>query len=192
MSERSWELPSSVALDGELDAAETLELLDAMAGEPECREHWRRLRDFDHQLDPMVQPATATLPRPRRFGRTAAWLLVPAAAIIALLVLQPGTTRIESLPDPEGRPLTVRLQENEGEMTDMRFVELVVEVLQADHRYQEKMREVLDEVRPEASLAEAGSSEDDADLTERIAFADETEPATRIDELPWEALAGIH
>ena len=86
----------------------------------------------------------------------------------------------------------VRLQENEGEMTDVRFVELVVEVLQADTRYQEKMREVLEEVRPEASLAEAGSSEDDANLTERIAFADENENDTRIDELPWEALAGIH
>ena len=75
---------------------------------------------------------------------------------------------------------------------DDRFVELVVEVLQADQRYQEKMREVLEEVRPEASLAEAGSSERDLHRTERVAFAEEESPANTIDELPWEALAGIH
>ena len=28
--------------------------------------------------------------------------------------------------------------------------------------------------------------------TERVAYAEEESPATAIDELPWEALAGIH
>ena len=95
-----------------------------------------------------------------------------------MLLLRPDVVRVESLPDPDGRPLTVRLQE-EGAMTEARFVELVVEVLQADHRYQEKMLEVLEEVRPEASLAEGGSNEDDPHRTERVAFADENSPPTR-------------
>ena len=52
----------------ELDAAETLELLDAMADDPDCRESWRHLRAFDRQLDPMVQPADKALPRQRRIS----------------------------------------------------------------------------------------------------------------------------
>lgn len=191
MNEKSWELSSSAALDGELDAVETLELLDDMAGDPACRENWHRVRAMDRHLDPVIVPAARPLNRPRsRFAR--AWWLAPvaAAALFAVLLLRPDTIRVDSLPDPDGQALTVRLEE--GEMTDARFVELVVEVLQADQRYQEKMREVLQEVRPEASLAEAGSSEADLNRTERVAFAEEDSPATTIDELPWEALAGIH
>jgi hypothetical protein len=196
MSERSWELDSSAALDGELDPVETLELLDAMATESECREHWLRLRAFDRQLDPVIRPADRDLPARRRTRIARAWWLAPmaAAALFVFAVLQPELTELRSLPDPEGQPLTVRLQANEGEMTEARFVELVLEVLQADQRYQDKMLEVLEEVRPDASLAEAGSSEDDDGRTERLALA-ETEdegPATPMDELPWEALAGIH
>jgi hypothetical protein len=78
-------------------------------------------------------------------------------------------------------------------MTDARFVELVLEVLQADQRYRDKMFEVLQEVRPEASLAEAGSPEDDGRTSERLVLADDEEGiATPMDELPWEALAGNH
>mgnify|MGYP001823173778 CR=1 FL=1 len=192
MNDRSWERSSSAALDGDLDPVETLELLDDMADDPQCREYWRRARAMDRQLDPLILPADRPLRGSR--GRIAwAWWLAPvaAAALFAVLLLQPDTIRVDGLPDPDGRPLTVRLEE--GEMTDARFVELVVEVLQADQRYQEKMREVLEEVRPQASLAEAGSSESDLNRTERVAFAEEEEsPAATIDELPWEALAGIH
>ena len=191
MNEKSWELSSSAALDGELDPVETLELLDDMADDDACRQNWRHMRAMDRELDPIVVPATRPLGRVRhRLAR--AWWLAPvaAAALFAVLLLRPGVVRVDSLPDPDGRPLTVRLQE--GDMTDDRFVELVVEVLQSDQRYQEKMREVLEEVRPEASLAEAGSTEGDLHRTERVAFADEESPSISIDELPWEALAGIH
>jgi hypothetical protein len=191
MNEKSWELSSSAALDGELDPVETLELLDDMAGDPECRSNWRRVRTMDRRLDEMIVPAGRPLRRARSRAARAWWLApIAAAALFAVLTLRPDTIHVDSLPDPGGQPLTVRLEE--GEMTDARFVELVVEVLQADLRYQEKMREVLDEVRPEASLAEAGSSEADLNRTERVAFADEESPANATDELPWEALAGIH
>ena len=191
MNEKTWELSSSAALDGELDPVETLELLDDMAGDHECRENWRRVRAMDRHLDPMIVPADRPL-RPARGRVSRAWWIAPvaAAALFAVLLLRPDTLRVDGLPDPDGAPLTVRLEE--GEMTDARFVELVVEVLQADQRYQQKMREVLEEVRPNASLAEAGSSEADLNRTERVAFAEEDSPATTIDELPWEALAGIH
>jgi hypothetical protein len=191
MNEKSWELSSSAALDGELDPVETLELLDDMADDADCRENWRRARSMDRHLDPMIVPANRPLRAARR-GVARAWWFVPvaAAALFAALLLRPDMIRMDSMSDPGGQPLTVRLEA--GEMTDARFVELVVEVLQADQRYQEKMREVLAEVRPEASLAEAGSSEADLNRTERVAFADEESPATAIDELPWEALAGIH
>lgn len=191
MNDRSWELSSSAALDGELDPVETLELLDDMAGDPACRENWLRVRAMDRRLDPMVVPASRPLAAAR--GRLVrVWWLAPvaAAALFAALLLPPDVVQVDSLPAPGGQPLTVRLEE--GDMTDARFVELVVEVLQADQRYQEKMREVLEEVRPEASLAEAGSSEGDLHRTERVAMAEEDSPAAVIDELPWEALAGIH
>ena len=167
MNEKTWELSSSAALDGELDPVETLELLDDMAGDPECRENWRRVRAMDRHLDPMIVPAHRPL-RPARRRVARAWWLAPVAAValLAVLLLRPDAVRIDSLPDPDGQPLSVRLEE--GEMTDARFVELVVEVLQADQRYQEKMREVLEEVRPQASLAEAGSSEADLNRTREI------------------------
>lgn len=191
MNEKSWELSASTALDGELDPVETLELLDDMAADPGCRAHWRRIRALDAQLDPLVAPAKRPLPASRR-TRAWIWGLAPvaAAALFALLLLRPDAIRVDRMPAPDGQPLTVHLQA--GEMTDARFVELVVELLQSDQRYQDKMREVLEEVRPAASLAEAGSTERAPRRTERVAFADAETPATVIDELPWEALAGIH
>ena len=191
MSEQGWELSSSAALDGELDAVETLELLDVMADEPACRDHWRRMRAADRHLDPLVAPAGRRL-RPARRGPARAWWIAPvvASALFAVLLLRPESTPPDGSMDPAARELTVRLEG--GGMTDTRFVDLVVEMLQADQRYQEKMIEVLAEVRPAASLAEAGSSEADLNRTERVAFADDEKSATDIDELPWEALAGIH
>lgn len=191
MNEKSWELSSSAALDGELEPFETLELLDDMARDAACRENWMRARSLDRRLDPLIAPPAERLrPRARRLARV--WWAAPiaAAALLALLLVRPQTLRVESLPDPAGEPLVVRLAE--GDMTDARFVELVVEVLQSDQHYQQKMREILEEVRPEASLAESGSTESGRGRTERVAFADQESPTTSIDELPWEALAGIH
>jgi hypothetical protein len=191
VNEKSWELSASAALDGELDPVETLALLDDMAADPECRAHWRRIRELDRRLDPLVVPAERPLPVARP-ARAWIWGLAPvaAAALFALLLLRPDTIRVDPVPAPDGQPLTVHLQA--GEMTDARFVELVVELLQSDRVYQDKMREVLEEVRPQASLAEAGSTERAPRRAERVAFADAESPAAVIDELPWEALAGIH
>lgn len=193
MNERSWELPASAALDRELDGEETLELLDSMADDADCRAHWLRLREFEHQLAPLVQPAATRL-RPTGFGLRASWWLVPvaAAAILVLGLFVTHSMRVQQLPGPDGDPLTVRLAENQGQMSEARFVEIVVEVLQADPRYQAKMLEVLEEVRPEASLAEAGSPEIDPRRADRLARGTEEESTTRNRELPYEAVAGIH
>jgi len=193
MNERSWELPASAALDRELDAEETLELLDAMSDDADCRAHWRRLREFDQQLAPLVQPAVTRL-RPAGFGHRTTWWLAPvaAAAILVIGLFMSRATQVQQLPGPGDNPLTVRLAENRGEMSEARFVEIVVEVLQADQRYQAKMLEVLEEVRPEASLAEAGSPEIDPRRSDRLALGTEDESTTRNGELPYEAVAGIH
>lgn len=193
MSERPWEIAASVALDGELDPTETLELLDAMADDEECRSHWRRLRAVDRELDAVVRPATRSLTaRGRRPGIL--WWAAPlaAAALFAVLLLRPDPGPIQSLPDPEGQPLTIRLSDGESGMTDHRFVQLVVEVLKSDQRYQQKMLEVLEEVRPEASLAEAGSGEGEPESRERLVLGHEEGPDSGEGGLPWEALAGIH
>jgi hypothetical protein len=71
-------------------------------------------------------------------------------------------------------------------------VEIVVEVLQADPRYLAKMLEVLEEVRPDASLAEAGSPENDPRQSRRLALGTEEESNNRNRELPYEAVAGLH
>jgi hypothetical protein len=193
MNERIWELPASAAMDRELDAEETLELLDSMADDADCRTHWRRLREFDQQLAPLVQPAVTRLPSTGS-GVRAIWWLVPvaAAAILVLGLFVTRGTQVQRLPGPGDGPLTVRLAEHQGEMSEARFVEIVVEVLQADPRYQAKMIEVLEEVRPEASLAEGGSPELDPRQSERLALGAERESTTRNGELPYEAVAGIH
>lgn len=190
MNEHRWEVSLSAALDGELGRTETLELLDAMADDPGCREQWRRFRALERSLRPLRRPATTPLPRRRSRARAAWWLApVAAAALVALMLLRPDDPPAGTF---DGASLTVRLQEHEGRMTEARFVELVIEVLQAERRYQDKMREVLEEVRPRAALAEAGSPESAAPRAERIALGRSDEPSPAGAELPFEAVAGIH
>ncbi|RKZ17828.1 hypothetical protein DRQ53_02375 [bacterium] len=199
MSEKSWEIQSSVALDGELDATATIELLDAMAEDESCREQWQNLRAVDRALDPVIRPAARplTAARPLRATRPRSrflWLSAPAAAaaLLAFLLLGPRLSNVDNLPDPGDSPLTVRLAANEGEMTEQRFVQLVVEVLQADLRFQQKLFEVLEEVHPEASRTGAGSGEGSPESSERLVLGHEEDPNSGYGELPFEALAGIH
>ncbi|RKZ08646.1 hypothetical protein DRQ32_08920, partial [bacterium] len=128
MSEKSWEIQSSVALDGELDATATIELLDARAEDESCREQWQNLRAVDRALDPVIRPAARplTAARPLRATRPRSrflWLSAPAAAaaLLAFLLLGPRLSNVDNLPDPGDSPLTVRLAANEGEMTEQRF-----------------------------------------------------------------------
>lgn len=193
MNEHQWEISTSVALDGELDPAEALELLDVMADDARCRAHWQRMRAADRRLDPLIHPVTQRL-RATRSRPHPGWWAVPAAAIalLAILMLRPPTTDLDRLPGPEGRPLTVRLSGDAGDMTDRRFVQLVVEVLRSDEKYQRKLLEVLEEVRPPASVADAGSGEGEPETRERLVLGREEGSDTGPGELPWEALAGIH
>lgn len=194
MNERNWDASLSAALDGELDGADLTDLLDAMADDLQCRRTWRRLRALDRRLMPLVRPATSTL-RPARPHRTwRAWWIAPlaAAALLALLVLRPDAVSRRSLPDPDGDPLIVRLAADPGKMTEVRFVELVVEILEADQRYQDKMREVLEEIRPPASLAEGSGGESDTPRTERLALHRVAGPDPGSGELTRPAAADIH
>jgi hypothetical protein len=195
MNEPSWQVSLSAALDGELDASETQELLDAMAASPECRNQWQQIRAFDRNLETMRRPASGRLRSPSPVSRRPLAWLVPIAAVLALLgvgLLRPERAPIPDLQDPTAESLTVRLEGHRGQMTDLRFVQLVVEVLEADQRYQDKMRQVLEEVRPAASLAEAGSPESGTGRTEPLALAHRDDSTKRPGELPFEAVAGIH
>jgi hypothetical protein len=77
-------------------------------------------------------------------------------------------------------------------MSETRFVEMILEILRADRRYQEKMIEVLQEVRPEAWLAEGGSRENDRWPREGLAMGRDEGSGAERGELPFEAVAGIH
>lgn len=185
----------SAALDGELDAAATRELLDVMATDPGCRGEWRRLRANHRELAPLVRPARrplaprATAPRRRPATR---WIATAAtAAVLALALLWPvGNDR--GLPAVDGSALNVKLASHEGRMSEARFVQLVVEVLEADPRYQQKMLEVLQEVRPLRSLAEAGSPEAAPASDERLVLGPSRDAETPVGELPFGDRAGIH
>jgi len=178
----------SAWLDGELERAGQMEVLDHLVVCESCRRFHAEARALDGLVSVVRTPADAPAPsaeiwrriqmaadRPAARRAIPAWALRAAAVIVLAIglgtVFWLGSTGDAVLP-PEA---IVQLGEESGRMTDARFVELTQEVLRADPRYRAAMYHVMDQVM-----------RDTADQEVSIEYDEEGEPAvesTRADGL---------
>lgn len=167
----------SALVDGELEAGGVLPAIDHLAACASCRGFYLRTRALDSAVRPAAAsgalgPAPARLWREirrrsglERRGPITGWRALPvwawgaAAAVILVAVLFWGRGR-DLLPGSLSPPpfIHLRLEEERGQMSVERFVELTAELLRADRRYQRKMYEVLGQVQS-VSFVPEGSSE---------------------------------
>lgn len=168
----------SALIDGELEAPDQLPAVDHLLDCASCRDFYRRARALGDMLtaaqaqDAEPAPddvweriaAVSGVARPSRrrgLARAPRWAAQLAAALILGLGLGWLLPRLPA-PAPSEHAATgdvdVVLEEDQGSMTDERFVELATEVLRADRQYHRKMLEVMSVVtaveRKEGSVDE--------------------------------------
>jgi len=165
MSCESFEIDASALADGELEPERLLTLVDHLTGCPSCRRLYRDIRALDTLAASLRERAVAPAAiwdriagesgaaAPRRVPR---WALAAAAAIAGAIALWSGLRVAESFRAPDRRD--VALSARAGAMTERRFVELTVELLESAPRYRRAMRAVLEEVASDDG-AEDGSSD---------------------------------
>lgn len=149
----------SSLLDGEAAPGETRDALDHLLGCDACRGFYREARALDAELQ--TPPVPVRIAPPRR--RLPAWAWSAATAAVLLLALGGLSGRTAT---PTGDPAD-RIIDATGrtEMSDARFVDLTVELLQADPRYHLEMMDVLQQAHALEDL-------DDGPWTSRLARAD--------------------
>ncbi len=146
----------SALLDGECSSDELLPLIDHLSLCADCRQLYQEMRLFQNNLDATPLPESEAIAVPEkdkaksmlRFPRAAYWA-TPLAATIALVIgltqfdlPNVNVTRIDSV--REDSVISIELEKNKGEMTDDRFVDLAVELLSSDQKYQQTMADVLE------------------------------------------------
>lgn len=190
MNQEYQEMQMSALLDGELGEDEFIGLLDHVSQNSHAREQWQSFRRLDALTRPALRssrshPVAASRRRPRR------WAFAVAAALLLGLALgripMPATSIGGS-----GEPVQVVLGEARGQMSDQRFVELAVEILRAERRYQRKMEDVLASVRRETTVDESAGSSDPTAREQRFARYDTEGTGDRSDTLAFEDLSSIH
>lgn len=164
----------SAWLDGELERAGQMELLDHLVFCEPCRHFHAEARALDGLLAVARTPADAPAPsaeiwqriqlaadRPASRRAIPVWAL-RAAAVLVLSVGLGSVFWFGSIGEAE-RPAEaiVQLGEESGRMTDARFVELTQEVLRADPRYRTAMFHVMDQVRRDTADHEASVEYDE-------------------------------
>jgi hypothetical protein len=172
---RNCESELSALLDGESDARTAVTVLDHLTHCESCQDFYQRLRHLQGIIDRMPQQAASSLsaaltrscdtddPIPSSHPRARIRSLPEWAwAVAAVLIVAVGLLGITQLGMLSSRPasqsaqtLTIRLEENKGQMSGDRFVELVTELLQADRQYQFKMLDILTAIPPGNAMAEA-------------------------------------
>lgn len=161
----SYELHVSALLDGEASREDVLSLLDHLPRCDACRDFYAAARQLQQAMDaqPVNGHAVAALEASAApFGReqtrrphTRPPLLLPSwpravwASAAALLVAV-GFWVFDTPAQRQGARtpgiLDVELGEHAGQMSEQQFVDLAVQLLQADRRLQHTMLELLQEV----------------------------------------------
>jgi len=151
----------SSLLDGEAGPDETRDALDHLLGCPQCRGFYEQARALDRELTATSIPGQ---PHPDRRRSRPGWAWPVAAAAVLLLAvgLWPGRAVQTPPADPAARVIDAT---GHTEMSDTRFVELTVELLQADPRYHLEMMDVLQQAYAHEDL-------DEGPWTSRLARAD--------------------
>lgn len=203
------EFLASLALDDEIEHAELLNLLDAMADDPDVRAFWRAARGTEDLLDGLraapaargVRPAARTAARvaPRRRVPIQAATSIAAVLLVAvgLLWFRPdgALKSTDASPDAThvatangGAALHVRLGEAPDGMDDERFVEFAVELLRADRRYRAEMTDLLEGVRDERFVPESTAHTRRGERETRIARSEPSDPTeshvTTVESVP--------
>lgn len=184
---RDYEREISALLDGESDPRTALELLEHVATCRSCGDVVREFRAAQAKIDRAYAPAepvsTEVVPL-RRYRRgplrhwawgMAATIAVAVGGYVALDNARSNDPRMAA-GDSE---IVVRLGEDEGAMSDDRFIELTTELLRADRAYRDQMYSVLEAVR-------AGAPQEEATFAERV-----TEPARGREVPPERAVSTV-
>lgn len=156
-------------LDGELADAGRLELLDHFARCAACRRFYLEARALDGLVAGIAEAPGEPLPREMweriaaraggsvvgriRTSRRSTWMLRVAALLALALGVgywQLRESARPASPQPASQ-IEVLLEQDQGEMSETRFVELTTEVLRADRRFHRAMLEVMEQVVADTS-----------------------------------------
>jgi negative regulator of sigma E activity len=178
----------SALVDGELEPARLLAVIDRLVEEPRSRDFYRRARALDglveateplprseapHEVWQRIASSTgqapATLPfRARAGSRPWSKLLAPVAAAAAVVLAislgiwmnseRPRVAARDQHADVALETSDITIGGREGQMTDERFLAIATEILEADRRYRREMAEIIDLVES-ALPSEMGTAE---------------------------------
>lgn len=160
------EIELSALLDGESSPQAAIQAADHLAECAACRKFYRRLRAFQAQVDELPAGALRRGQQPQSVRRRSRLDAVPARGwpLAAILILALGLIAYSAGGHRDApplaaldQPLIIQLEQNKGQMSDLRFVEVTTELLQADRRYHRMMFEILQRLQdrqpPEGKLA---------------------------------------
>ncbi len=165
----SFEIELSAWVDGELAEVEAKAVVDHLAMCSSCRDFYLAIRGLDAAVGELGSAREADLPpglwaRIERTSRESAhmqhiasapstgrawmgWALKAAAVVIAAAGLLALVRDVVTQRSEDGRVVTIRVASDPSGMSDDRFLSLAVELLRADPRYHQAMRELLGEVQ---------------------------------------------
>ena len=171
----SFQISLSALLDGELEVTEVVPTCDHLVACEECRAFYLQARTLEERIaeePPMQGDALKGHLEELWLGirkeslRRQLWrrlrTLVPQAAAI-LLVASASLFLYSRWPAPapvlEPGELEIIVEENRGQMTPSRFLEITTELLRADRRYQREMLQVMAVVDRELGAGEVGPAQ---------------------------------
>jgi hypothetical protein len=169
----TYEILISTFLDEAIDRDEQRELLDHLVRCPACRELYAEGRALEGLVALASEGSVAQHPSPGLWDRIESRASEPpaksegslkwawrAAAIVLLGVALAFAPWPDSRSDEiSGRQMEIVLEQDRGDMTDGRFLQLAAEILRADRRYHFAMREVMDKVVDDEWGRDGSSSE---------------------------------